>query len=566
MVGHVNMMDDVLISNLPPEYLRSALRVLIAEGSAIQQPFVRHVRDRLQDPKPELYPARELFPGADELTPKCTTYLSLTRCLFLSKLVQLSLPYLDHLIRSLSEANATWTGGSELHRVLGDFSGDIVQAMQALKEVDPAKDDVLKGQLLKLHSSLLECRHYCEAHEPTALEYPFRRSERQVVDVVDIFYPGHSSDLVPGRGDSEVPDFLDISFGEVAETFVLGPFHIPRLFNGFWQLSSPAWGAASSNSQDAALTQLLHSGLTAADMADHYGDAELVYGQFRNRLPQQVKHKVFAATKWCVFKPIGCKVTDEWVLEAVKERCRRLGGRVELLQFHWYDYDAKEYLDVLLKLVALTKTHPELVSTIGLCNFDSSHVQEACEYLLSRIGAVGIVSNQIQFSVIDSRPLQQMCSISAKYGLKLLTYGSFCGGFLSSRWLNQRLPTMYSASRQLTPSQRKYLGMISDWGSWDDFQALLSRLSVVAEKHSGATLTNVAIRWVLQKPQVGAVIVGTRLGITTHDQDNLSVLKFRLDEEDTKAIDQIALGRNTERTSRLFEILGDCGNEYRKMH
>ncbi|KAJ3570731.1 hypothetical protein NPX13_g5633 [Xylaria arbuscula] len=554
MVGHVNMMDDVLISNLPPEYLRSALRVLIAEGSAIQQPFVRHVRDRLQDPKPKLYPARELFPGADELTPKCTTYLSLTRCLFSSKLVQLSLPYLDHLIRSLSEANATWTGGSELHRVLGDFSGDIVQAMQALKEVDPAKDDVLKGQLLKLHSSLLECRHYCEAHEPTALEYPFRRSERQVVDVVDIFYPGHSSDLVPGRGDSEVPDFLDISFGEVAETFVLGPFHIPRLFNGFWQLSSPAWGAASSNSQDAALTQLLHSGLTAADMADHYGDAELVYGQFRNRLPQQVKHKVFAATKWCVFKPIGCKVTDEWVLEAVKERCRRLGGRVELLQFHWYDYDAKEYLDVLLKLVALTKTHPELVSTIGLCNFDSSHVQEACEYLLSRIGAVGIVSNQIQVRAQNSTGALVNEAIVLRHRFTAAPADVFdigqvwpeathiwlCGGFLSSRWLNQRLPTMYSASRQLTPSQRKYLGMISDWGSWDDFQALLSRLSVVAEKHSGATLTNVAIRWVLQKPQVGAVIVGTRLGITTHDQDNLSVLKFRLDEEDTKVTHAMA--------------------------
>lgn len=49
----------------------------------------------------------------------------------------------------------------------------------------------------------------------------------------------------------------------------------------------------------------------------------------------------------------------------------------------------------------------------------------------------------------------------------------------------------------------QYLGMICDWGSWDDFQKLLHTLSAIAEKHR-VSLTNVAIRWVLQKPQVGA--------------------------------------------------------------
>ena len=46
---------------------------------------------------------------------------------------------------------------------------------------------------------------------------------------------------------------------------------------------------------------------------------------------------MYAATKWCVFGPPAEPVTSEWVLGAVQERCRRLGGRVELLQFHWYD-------------------------------------------------------------------------------------------------------------------------------------------------------------------------------------------------------------------------------------
>ncbi|KAI0423444.1 NADP-dependent oxidoreductase domain-containing protein [Xylaria sp. FL1042] len=155
-----------------------------------------------------------------------------------------------------------------------------------------------------------------------------------------------------------------------------------------------------------------------------------------------------------------------------------------------------------------------------------------------------------------------MCEVSEKYGLALITYGSFCGGFLSSHWLNQQLPEMYSTSCHLTPSQRKYLGMICDWGNWEEFQVLLRKLSTIALKYR-VTLTNVAIRWVLQKPQVGA---GTRLGVTAHDQDNLAVLDLRLEDEDMKAIDEISLGSRNERILALFESLGDCGNEYRKMH
>lgn len=59
-------------------------------------------------------------------------------------------------------------------------------------------------------------------------------------------------------------------------------------------------------------------------------------------------------------------------------------------------YESKEYLEILRELVAVTHSHPELVSAIGLCNFDAKHTEEICEYLLSKDGKVGIVSNQVQ--------------------------------------------------------------------------------------------------------------------------------------------------------------------------
>ncbi|OHW90825.1 aldo keto reductase [Colletotrichum incanum] len=214
-------------------------------------------------------------------------------------------------------------------------------------------------------------------------------------------------------------------------------------------------------------------------MADHYGDAELVYAHFRNRLSPSVRSQVLAATKWCVFAPPAEPLTSTLVFEKVKERYRRLGGRVELLQFHWHDYSCKDYLNILVELVRLTAIHPDLVSTIGLCNFDSEHTVEVCEYLIAKTGSIGIVSNQVQvatkpnhyfleqeslkklqFSLIDSRPLHLMVNVCAKYGLKLLTYGSLCGGFLSAQWLGQVAPDIYADFPHLTPSQRKVRDII----------------------------------------------------------------------------------------------------------
>ncbi|KAI0126153.1 aldo/keto reductase [Xylariales sp. AK1849] len=564
MGGHVNMMDDVLISNLPPELLRSTMRVLISQGSITQRPFVQHIRERLAESPPELLAPEILFPSSNQVSPQCTRYLALTRCVFSCKLAQESLSYLIHLIDSIRLAGAQWEERSDLEALLDKFSGDIVQAVQALKESSPEPTRALEEQLVKLCSSLKDCRTYCETAKPESLVYPFARSTGQVRDVLGYLYPS-SGHLSASENSSSGTISVNVSTNNGLEKFALGPYKVPRLFNGLWQLSSPAWGSGTAEKQEAALIDLVECGLTITDMADHYGDAELIYGEFRNRLAPEIRGQVYAATKWCVFGPINQHVTTKYVLDAVSERCRRLGGRVELLQFHWYDYEAKEYLEILAELLNITKTHPELVSTIGLCNFDSKHTREACEFLLERQGAVGLVSNQIQFSLFDSRPLQEMCAVCDKYGIKLLTYGSFCGGFLAEQWLDQPVPEIYAENKQLTPSQRKYFDMIHNWGSWADFQTLLHILTSLAKKHN-VSLTNIATRWVLQQPAVGAVIVGTRLGVSAHGEENLRVFELKLDDYDMNAINEIALGNEGGKTLAMFQKLGDCGNEYRAMH
>ncbi|KAF8671933.1 aldo kereductase [Rhizoctonia solani] len=111
------------------------------------------------------------------------------------------------------------------------------------------------------------------------------------------------------------------------ETTVLGPFTVPRVWTGLWQLSSPAWGTAPSGKIKREMARHVAEGYTA--FADHYGSAELLFGQFRQTLSDP--SIVVGATKWCVFAPTV--VTRAVVEEGVRERMERMKyDKVDLLQ------------------------------------------------------------------------------------------------------------------------------------------------------------------------------------------------------------------------------------------
>ncbi|KAK0475286.1 aldo/keto reductase [Armillaria novae-zelandiae] len=334
------------------------------------------------------------------------------------------------------------------------------------------------------------------------------------------------------------------------ETFRLGPLQVPRLWTGLWQLSSNAWGSTSASKIRQAMSRHLESGYTAFDMADHYGSAEIIFGQFRQG--QRCPSDIIGATKWCVFKNIT--PTRDVVETAVRERLQRMQtDHVDLLQFHWQEYGNKDYLPTLQILQDFR--HNGLITAIGLCNFDAVHTDEIC----TQLGRGVIVSNQVQFSLIDTRPLHGMSDVCDRHGLKLLTYGTVCGGFLADKWLNQPEPDSYTGD--LTPSQRKYLDMIvKAWGDWTLFQSLLSALRVIGDRHGGVSIANVATRWVLDHHFVGAVIIGARLGISEHPADNSRVFEFALTEEDRAAIETVLECSNGR---RMISTIGDCGAEYR---
>jgi len=334
------------------------------------------------------------------------------------------------------------------------------------------------------------------------------------------------------------------------ETFLLGPFTVPRVWVGLWQLSSNAWGSASAAKVRQAMARHVEMGYNSFDMADHYGSAEILFGQFKESLLNPTD--VVGATKWCAFRQT--EPSRSVVETAIRERMTRMRTTtIDLLQFHWQDYSDKGYLIALQILQDLQ--NEGLISAVGLCNFDAIRTDEIC----TQLGPGFIVSNQVQFSLIDTRPLDGMADVCERHNLRLLTYGTLCGGFLADKWLNQPEPDLYSGT--LTPSQRKYLDMIlKAWGDWALFQSLLAVLRVIGDRHGGLSIANIAMRWVLDHSFVGAVIIGARLGVSEHTDDNDRVFGFRLDAEDNQAIETVQAQSSGR---RMITTIGDCGAEYR---
>jgi diketogulonate reductase-like aldo/keto reductase len=126
---------------------------------------------------------------------------------------------------------------------------------------------------------------------------------------------------------------------------------------------------------------------------------------------------------------------------------------------------------------------------------------------------------------------------------------------MSERYLGRAQPP--STTELDTLSLRKYKKMIEAWGGWGLFQELLSTLKRIAQKHN-VSIANVATRYILDKSAVAGVIIGARLGISDHINNNAQVFNFSLDKSDYNDIDAISTKSND-----LFEAIGDCGDEYR---
>ncbi len=298
-------------------------------------------------------------------------------------------------------------------------------------------------------------------------------------------------------------------------------YSISRVIRGGWQLA----GGHGPIDRAAAIEGFglwYDAGITVVDCADIYTGVEELVGEFRAARGDLDRFKVH--TKFVPDLAVLPRIDRTYVRSIIERSLRRLKAeRLDLVQFHWWDYSIPGCIETASWLEELRREGK--IDLLGGTNFDTAHLEAMVA------AGVPLKTMQVQYSVLDSRPAASMAAACERLGVGLLCYGSVAGGFLSEKWLGRSEPDFGALENR---SLVKYKLIIDDFGGWDAYQALLSSLSAVAGRH-GVGLSTVASRYVLEQPAVAAVIVGARN--PDHLPQNLAIGSLKLSAADLAEIE-----------------------------
>ena len=306
---------------------------------------------------------------------------------------------------------------------------------------------------------------------------------------------------------------------------------IPRLLKGNWQIAEDHNDREFDDTavmED--MTAFANAGMTTHVCGDIYVGVEARLGKFRQyykeRYGEEAASKVKVFTTYVPFfleEENLRKHNFKYVEKIVDRSLQRLGQeRLDLIQMHWWNFSIPGHVQMSLDLQKLQQAGK--IDQLAVTNYDVVHLQEILD------ADVDIVSNTVQYSLLDRRPENGMVNLCAKNNMKLLCYGVLGGGLFSEKWINIPDPGIPAFENV---SLDKYYRIINDFGGWELYQRLLQTLKGIAEKHH-VSLSNIAIRYVLEREQVGAAIIGARHA--RYLDETLKVFSFSLDEEDNNRI------------------------------
>jgi len=285
-------------------------------------------------------------------------------------------------------------------------------------------------------------------------------------------------------------------------------YEISPVIKGGWQLSS-GHSLNTKIEDEQAISDtvaFVEAGISTLDFGDIYTGVEELIGKAVNRLTN--RDLVQLHTKYVPNENFLHDFDCSDVETIVDRSLSRLGvDQVDLVQFHWWKYEANNYLvamEELFKLKAAGK-----IRHVGITNFDLPHVKEFVE------AGFKPASIQLQYSILDRRPENGLVDYCIEHDIGILCYGTVAGGFFSEKFLGAPEPKSVE-----TRSNVKYQLIIEEFGGWPLFQKLLRTLKEIADSHE-TDIATISSAYTLSRPGVKGVIVGARN--VSHLQSNLKI-------------------------------------------
>jgi aryl-alcohol dehydrogenase-like predicted oxidoreductase len=288
----------------------------------------------------------------------------------------------------------------------------------------------------------------------------------------------------------------------------------------------------------AVLTRAAELGLNFIDTADVYsrwvdgnpgGVAESIIGKWL-ALGVVRREQIVLATKVRGRTGEGPNeqgLSRAHILEAVRASARRLGtDYIDLYQTHSVD-PATPIEETLRALDDLIREGT--VRYVGCSNYPAWRLMQAL-WSADRLGLEGFVTLQPEYSLLAREDFErELEAVCLEYGLGVLPYSPLARGFLTGKYRREK-PEDGRGRLSGTPRLDQYA---QDDRSWQVLQALDGIARV-----GGASPSQVALGWLLQRPAVTSPIIGPRS--LEQLEDNVGALGIRLTPEAIAELDRVS--------------------------
>lgn len=295
-----------------------------------------------------------------------------------------------------------------------------------------------------------------------------------------------------------------------------------------------AWGNQDRADCIRIVHRALDGGIDFVDTADVYafGESEEIVGAALAQLPPSRRDQVVVATKFHngmpdadgEFRAHRRGNSRRWIRRAVDESLRRLQlDHIDLYQVHRPDPSTElaETIDALTDLVRDGK-----IGAWGTSTFPAEELVEAC-WAAERRGVAGPHTEQPPYSILTRGIERDVLPTCGRHSIGVIVWSPLAGGWLTGKY---RRGAAAPEGSRATTNPDHFDG--SNLAKLDAVEAL----GALADG-AGLTLTQLALAFTLEHPDVDVALIGPRTNAQLNDL--LTAADVRLDAATLDAIDAI---------------------------
>jgi len=284
------------------------------------------------------------------------------------------------------------------------------------------------------------------------------------------------------------------------------------------------WGETDLREATRLVDVALEAGVTLFDTADAYsgGIAEQMLG----KAIEGRRDHLLVSTK-AAFRvgpgPNDVGTSRQHLIAACDASLRRLGiDHIDLWQLHGFDAltPQEETLRALEQVVRDGK-----VRYVGCSNFSGWHLMKALA-TADRLGTPRHVAHQAYYSLLGREYEWELMPLAIDQGVGTVVWSPLAGGQLSGK---------VGRGRPAPKGSRTHSGVATRHDMpQEQFFALIETLESVAQQ-AGRSVSQAALRWVMQRPTVSTVVFGARN--EQQLRENLAAADFVLSPEQMARLD-----------------------------